>query len=147
MSKKTSKRNPLLEVVQMFVVAVVVIVAYELGFKSDGINQTGDAQIQGILVVDSKRLLQAQMTLAEQRMSNGVNYTQQQLLAQGEMFGAEFLKSVRSHSERGFLVIEKQFAVGVPNSIDITELVANDLGLTLPPAFDPFTTPVAQSQF
>ena len=120
------------------------LAAIALAVLAYGLSADGSAQqsATALVVVDTKRLLQAHIQAQEARISQGATLTPQQLELSGQTFAADFLRAVRRYSDRGSLVVDRQFAVAVPAGVDRTEEVAKVLGLALGQAApDPFVAP------
>lgn len=136
MSNANGKKNGsnISALFQMFAVSLISILLYDW-------LRSPDTSGSNIVVVDTKRILQAEIDSATQSIMQGAEMNQQQLEAKGQQFGVSFLQAVRRYSAGGTIVVDSQLAVGVPTGLDITETIAAELGLELQPIRDPFATP------
>lgn len=125
-----------------FVMALVAIGVYS--HFTDGFNGTAQAAGQekagiGVVVVDSKAILTAYMDQVKDRIANGEDFSEQKLEASGASFGADYLRSLKTYRDSGYVVIDKKYALGVPDGVEVTEKVGEALNLDVEVTADPFS--------
>jgi hypothetical protein len=128
----------------MFAVGIALLAGYHFFFAPTGVAEANGIErgpAQSIMVVDSKKVLQAFMTKMEGAIAGGATYTEGEIQASGADFAAEYLRAVKKYRDNGYLVIDKQYALGVPAGSEITEEIGMALGLYVQAAPDPFSAP------
>lgn len=129
----------------VFAIVIGVLVSYHFLFAQTGNVAEASVEKNGaahnIVVVDSKAILQAFMTEMEEKIASGATYTEGEVKASGAEFGAEYLRAVKKYRDKGFLVIDKQYALGVPKGSEITEEIGTALNLEVTATPDPFSSP------
>lgn len=130
-----------------FVIAIGAVVAYHFVVANDSVAvaQTG-RQAQGIVVVDAKAAVQGFMGVMEQRIASGEDFSESELTLSGADFGAEFLRAVKKYRDAGYLVIDKGNVLAVPANAEITEEIAEALGIKVELSPDPFAAPAVAMQ-
>lgn len=126
----------------MFAVAIGVLVAYHLWFGGPNVavaQHQGPAV--GVVVVDSKAVFGAYMEIMQERIAGGEEFSESQLTIGGQEFAAEYLRAIKKYRDAGFLVVDKQYALGVPAKSEITSEIGDALGLDVVPSADPFAAP------
>lgn len=98
----------------------------------------------GIVVVDSKAILRSFMSVMEERIAGGEEMSEGKLNLSGQEFAAEYMRAIKKYKDDGFIVIDKQYALGVPSNTEITLEIGNALGLSVEVTPDPFSMPVLQ---
>ena len=134
-------------ILQMFVIAIVLIVANnalwprgtEAVASDTGIVQAGAAQ--GIVVVDAKAILKTYLDTQTARIAAGESFTEESLKMSGVDFAAEFLRAVKKYRDAGYLVFDKSNALGVPRGSEITLEIADALGVEVQLPMDPLDAP------
>lgn len=129
--------------------AVAVSVFWRIAGDGPGVSQAsaadgGRGQTGRIVVVDSKAALQAYMDELEQQVLSGIDMTEAQLQMRGAEFGAEFVRAVNRYRERGYIVMDRNQVLTAPPELDITQEIAEILGLEIRAADDPFAAPVVR---
>lgn len=102
-------------------------------------NYAGAAR--GIVVVDSKLIVEAFTETMQARIAQGASFTEGELTASGADFGAEYMRAIKKYRDAGYLVMDKRQALGVPKGSEITKEVAQRLALDVVEAPDIFTAP------
>jgi hypothetical protein len=128
----------------MVLVAVVAIALYHAVQARVAVASSGDEAAVRIVVVDTKRLVDAKIRLATQAIASGAVMNQEQLTLQGQDFGVNLLRSLKRYRDEGYVVLDRQHALAVPLGRDVTEDVARALGVELEPQVDPLTAPSLQ---
>lgn len=139
---KSDSRRDSLGVINMFLVAGGLLLAYHFFAVSESaepVSHSGAAR--GIVVVDSKAVLQGFMDVMQERIADGQEFTEGQLNMSGQDFAVEYMRAVKKYRDAGFLVIDKQYALGVPEASEITLEIGEALGLNVTPTADPFAAP------
>ena len=143
-----SKIDPpliVLNIVVTLVVAVGCLVVYDLKF-SNHIHVADEQTAKGMVVVDSRLLLESYIEKLEHRLQSGEGFTAAQLEHKGVDFGVEFMRTLKEYGDRGFIVVDKKYVVGVPRNVEITERIAASLGLQVEARPDPFFLSEVSSQ-
>jgi hypothetical protein len=142
---KTAARGEsggLSQVVQMFVVAGSLMLLYHVF-----VNQPSEAVAQhtgpskGVVVVDSKSVFGAYMEVMQGRIAGGESFSEAQLNLSGQEFAAEYLRAIKKYRDAGYMVLDKQYALGVPAQSEITKEIGTALNLQVIPSPDPFSAP------
>jgi hypothetical protein len=129
---------------EMAVVAMAALAVYHFLQASDAVASSGDEAASAIVVVDTKRLVDAKIRLATAAIASGAVMNQEQLTLQGQDFGVNLMRSLKSYRDAGYVVLDRQHALAVPLGRDVTEAVARELGVELEPQPDPLTAPSLQ---
>ena len=133
-------------VLPMFVVGIALLAGYHFFLAPNGIedaNATTAGPAKDIVVVDSKAVLSAFMSSMESEIAAGASFTESEIHASGAEFGVEYLRAIKKYRDAGFLVIDKQYALGVPVGSEITEEIGKALSLEVKATPDPFQAPEA----
>jgi hypothetical protein len=129
-------------VASMFVVAGALIGIYHFFLSPVNVAEAKyNGPAQSIVVIDTKLVLQAYMQKWEDRIAGGAEYTQEQIFSSSADFGAEYFRAIKKYRDAGYVVIDKQYALGVPSGAEITAEIGRALDLTVEPAPDPFEAP------
>jgi hypothetical protein len=143
-AKATSKKSErsLESVFQMVLIAGGLIAAYHVAVAGRAPQPTEEPTAsKGIVVVDSKAVLGSFMELMEARIANGEELTEGQLTMSGQDFAAEYMRAIKEWKDSGYLVLDKQYALGVPSDTEITAQIGNALSLDVEVTPDPFAAP------
>lgn len=139
------KGGELLDLIQTVVIVLVAISAYHYLIVAGSMQSSIQSGVaKGIVIVDSKSVLNGYMDVMKARVASGENMSEGQLQSSGANFGAEYLRAVKKYRDAGYLVIDKQYALGVPVGSDISEQIGKALNLEIKPVADPFTLPSAE---
>jgi len=140
-AKPESVRDSL-GVINMFLVAGGLLLAYHFFAVSQSAEpEYHSGAARGIVVVDSKAVLQGFMDVMQERIAEGQQFTEGELNMSGQDFAVEYMRAVKKYRDAGFLVIDKQYALGVPEASEITLEIGEALGLVVTPTADPFAAP------
>ena len=101
---------------------------------------------QGLVVVDAKAIFKTYVDVQTKRFAAGEEFTEEELTMSGAEFAAEFLRAVKKYRDAGYLVFDKDKALGVPRGSDITGEIAKELGVVLDLAPDPLDAPLVNPQ-
>jgi len=143
MSEESSWKSVGGSLLQMAAVAGLSIGAYHAVVASRA-EAAGGSPIKEIVVVDTQALVQGKIDLASAQIASGQTFTQEQLTMQGQNFGAEMLRALKEYRDRGVLVIDRRHALAIPAGSDVTQLVADRVGVKVKPSPDPFAAPAAE---
>jgi len=129
----------------MFAIPIVLIASYHVFFGSSNDAQAQDhsaGAAKGIVVVDSKAIFKTYVDEQTRRFSAGEAFTEAQLQNGGAEFATEFLRAVNKYRNAGYIVFDRDKALGIPKGSDITEEIADALGVNVELARDPFEAPI-----
>jgi len=143
------ERSWLMEVFQMFAIAGGCLLGYHLFLaptttEAETENKAYEGPGRGIVVVDSKAILGNFMERMEKRIARGEEMTEGQLNMSGQDFAAEYMRAIKKYRDKGYLVIDKQYALGVPRESEITVEIGEALGMVVEVTTDPFSAPSIQ---
>ncbi len=125
-----------------FAIVGGVLLAYHLFVAPTNIAQASNSgAANSIMVVDSKAVLQAFMDKKVEEVSAGGDFTESEVRLSGAEFAAEYMRAIKKYRDRGYLVIDKQYALGVPVASEITEEIGDALNLSVKAGADPFSAP------
>jgi len=149
MSKAARKKKPVvtkesggMSVLATFAIAAGLLVGYHLLLAPENVaraNHAGPAH--SIMVVDSKAVLQAFMDEKENEIAAGGNFTEGEIRLSGAEFAAEYMRAIKKYRDKGYLIIDKKYALGVPAESEITQQIGDALQLDVVVGVDPFSAP------
>jgi len=147
-SKTQSSNSGVGDLVITFVLVAACFVLYHFVLlpKTALATPTGNTEsyagaARGIVVVDSKVILEAFTNQMQQKITSGASFTEGELTASGADFAAEYMRAVKKYRDAGYLVLDKRQALGVPRGSEITEEIGDSLSLDVVASPDIFSAP------
>jgi len=131
-------------ILPMFLISIAMIAGYHFFLAPSGVavaNASQQGPANNIVVIDTKTVLQGFMEKMQDEISGGATYTEGEIQASGADFAAEYMRAIKKYRDDGYLVIDKQYALGVPVGSEITEEIGKALSLDVKATPDPFQAP------
>jgi len=141
--KKSSWLDAATQVGVMIAISLVTVAGYQsLSRQSAYSAETPTNGAPGVVVVDTKAVLEAYMEVMKDRIAAGEEFSDQTLQLSGAEFAAEYLGAVKKYRDEGVVVIDRRYVVGIPDGSEITKEIGDALGLVVEVKMDAFSLPL-----